>query len=149
MNELAVLERTIRIFSPSSICFSTQIVGEFSFSDIPDVTLHSNGSRIYSNKYDLFFRRNIVKLKLTMLRLKSYRFELLGGNQLMLTKQKLFSDTWDIQYRDKYIGTYIFKVTLFPWKEVHRIDSESKDKNIQEILLFVLCYMYEQSRDST
>ncbi|XPF94898.1 hypothetical protein ACM9HF_02480 [Colwellia sp. RE-S-Sl-9] len=149
MNELASLIREIRIFSACYVRFSTQITGRFSFGDIPDVTLHSNGNRIYSNKNDLLFRRNTVKLKLKILRLKNYQFELLGGNQLVLAKQKLFSDTWTIQSRNKDIGTYEFKVSLFPWEEVHKIYSDTNDQNIQEILLFVLCYMYEISRDCT
>lgn len=147
--DLAVIEENNTLFSASEKKFSTRLTGEFDFKGTPFATLKLNGNLIYSNKWDLLFRQEKVKLIPKLLRLKSFKFILHGGNELTLTKSKLFSDNWVVRYRGKVIGTYSFKVTFFPWKSISKIETDSTDKNIQELLLFTLCFMFERDTDQT
>ena len=136
------------LFKKHDSIFDTNISGDYVLYTSPEVQLSESGNVIFSAKCDYFYHLQTVKVKSNLLQ-NNKEFSLLGGNKLTIKQVKLFSESWDIHYRNKLIGVYRCKVSLFPWVVKHEVTLTRGDKLYNDLLLFSLLYMFEQDVNST
>ena len=136
------------LFKKHDSIFDTNISGDFVLNTSPGVQLSESGTVIFSAKCDYYYHHQTVKVKSNSLQ-NNKEFSLLGGNKLTIKQVKLFSENWDVHYRNKLIGVYRCKVSLFPWVVKHEVTLTRDDKLYNDLLLFSLLYMFEQDVNST